>query len=111
MARHKKYKNKPSQKDRTEKRRTIRNNQSHRTSNVSTESSPQNMETEVYGANFPKPPPELIEGEEVYEVEQIMRHRRRGRGYQYYIKWKGYPISEALWEPEDVFSDDGDMLA
>jgi hypothetical protein len=71
----------------------------------------QYKETEVYGANFPKPPPELIEGEEVYEVEQIMRHRRRGRGYQYYVKWKGYPISEASWEPEDVFSDDGDMLA
>ena len=29
----------------------------------------QYKETKVYGANFPKPPPELIEGEEVYEVE------------------------------------------
>jgi len=26
------------------------------------------------------------------------------------MKWKGYPISEALWEPEQAFSDDGDML-
>ena len=56
------------------------------------------------------PPPELIEGEEVYEVENILRHRRRGRGHQYYVKWKGYPISEASWEPEEVFSDDGDLL-
>jgi transposase InsO family protein len=70
----------------------------------------QYKETEVYGANFPKPPPELIEGEEVYEVENILRHRRRDRGYQYYVKWKGYPISEASWEPEEVFSDDGDLL-
>ena len=73
----------------------------------------QYKETEVYGANFPRPTPELIEGEEVYEVEYIIRHRRRGRGYQYYMKWKGskgYPISEALWEPEEVFSDDGDLL-
>jgi hypothetical protein len=38
----------------------------------------QYKETEVYGANFPKPPPELIEGEEVYEVEKIIRHRKRG---------------------------------
>ena len=46
----------------------------------------QYKETEVYGANFPKPPPELIGGEEVYEIENILRHRKRGRGYQYYVK-------------------------
>jgi hypothetical protein len=70
----------------------------------------QYKETKVYGANFPKPPPELIEGEEVYEVESILKHRRRGRALQYYVKWKGYPIAEASWEPEEVFSDDGDLL-
>ena len=70
----------------------------------------QYKETEVYGANFTKPPPDLIEGEEVYEVENILKHRKRGRGHQYYVKWKGYPISEASWEPEEVFSDDGDLL-
>ena len=71
----------------------------------------QYWETEVYGANYPRPPPELVEGEEVYEVENILKHRRQGRGYQYYVKWKGYPIEEALWEPEEVFSDDGDLLS
>ena len=30
--------------------------------------------TEVYRANFPRPTPELIEGEEVYEMENILRH-------------------------------------
>ena len=70
----------------------------------------QYKETEVYGANFPQPPPELIEGEEVYEVENILRHQKRGRSYQYYVKWKGYPISEASWELEEVFSNDGDLL-
>jgi len=30
---------------------------------------------------------------------------------KYYIKWKGYLISEALWEPEQAFSDDGNMLS
>ena len=67
-------------------------------------------ENEVYGANFPEPPPELLEGEEVYEIEMIINHRKRGRGYQYLIKWQGYPISDASWEPETSFSNDGDTL-
>lgn len=70
----------------------------------------QYKENDIYGANFGRPLPEVIEGEEVYDVEMILKHRRRGRGYQYHVKWKGYPISEATWEPEDVFSDDGNML-
>ena len=36
----------------------------------------QYQETEVYGANFPRPLPNIIEGEEVYEVEQILKHRK-----------------------------------
>ena len=57
-------------------------------------------ENDIYGENYPEPPPELVEGEEVYEVESILNHRKRGRGYQYYVKWKGYPISDASWDPE-----------
>jgi hypothetical protein len=67
-------------------------------------------ETEVYGENFPLPPPDIVDGEEVYEVETILKHRKRGRGYQYLVKWAGYPITEASWESEQAFSDDGDML-
>ena len=68
------------------------------------------IENEIYGNNYPRPLPELLEGEEVYEVETILKHRRRGRGYQYYVKWKGYPITEATWETESAFSNDGNML-
>ena len=67
-------------------------------------------ENEVYGENHTEPPPELVEGEEVYEVETILNHRRRGWGYQYFIKWRGYPISDASWELQHAFSDDGDIL-
>ena len=67
-------------------------------------------ESTVCGNNYPRPLPELLEGEEVYEVETILKHWQRGRGYQYYVKWKGYLITEATWESESAFSDDGNML-
>jgi Chromo (CHRromatin Organisation MOdifier) domain len=69
------------------------------------------VETEVHSENFSWPIPDILNREEVYNVETILKHRRRGRSYQYLIKWEGYPISEALWEPEEAFSNDGDLLA
>ena len=33
-------------------------------------------ENPVHSLNFPKPPPDLIEGEEEYEIEKILCHRR-----------------------------------
>ena len=68
-------------------------------------------ENEIYRENFTEPPPELVEGEEVYEVETICGHRKQGRGYQYYVQWQGYPISDTSWELEHAFSDDGKILA
>jgi Chromo (CHRromatin Organisation MOdifier) domain len=69
------------------------------------------VKTEVHGENFSRPIPDILDGEKVYNVEIILKHRRRGRSYQYLIKWEGYPISEASWEPEEAFSNDGDLLA
>ena len=72
--------------------------------------SPMMIQNEVHGQNFSKPPAQLVQGEEVYEIETILKHRKQGRGYQYYVKWEGYPISDASWESESSFSDDGDLL-
>jgi hypothetical protein len=44
------------------------------------------IENKVYENNYLRPLPKLLEGEEVYEVETILKHRQRGRGYQYYVK-------------------------
>ena len=34
------------------------------------------QENEVYGENFTTPPPDIVDGEEVYQVETILKHRR-----------------------------------
>ncbi len=56
-------------------------------------------ETEVHGPNYLEPAPELIEGEEEWEVDKIVAHKKRQNGCIYKVLWKGYPISEASWEP------------
>ncbi len=60
-------------------------------------------ETQEYGKAYPQPPPELIDGEEEYEVEEILDDRIKPRTRnqkQYYIKWKGYAQSENSWVDE-----------
>jgi hypothetical protein len=66
-------------------------------------------ETTMHGANYQRPPPDLVEGEEEYEIETVLASRRFGRGkkLQYLVKWKGYPDSDNQWiNKEDVFADD-----
>jgi hypothetical protein len=60
-------------------------------------------ETEEHGANFLEPPPELVGGNEEYEVEKVLGHRVHGRWKkrQYLIKWKGYSEAHNSWEPEE----------
>ena len=69
------------------------------------------LEMEAHRNNYPQPAPDLLEGEEVYIVKRILKHQRRGCGYQFYVQWEGYPITEASWELESAFSADGDTLA
>ena len=38
-------------------------------------------------------------GNEFYEVEKILNHKGYEGNYLYKILWKGYPASEATWEP------------
>jgi Chromo (CHRromatin Organisation MOdifier) domain len=44
-------------------------------------------------------------------METILKHQRRGQSYWYLIKWEGYPITKASWQPEEAFSNDGDLLS
>ena len=46
------------------------------------------------------PPPALVDGEEEYKVEAILRHKGSGARRLYQVLWMGYPVTEASWEPE-----------
>ena len=43
-------------------------------------------------------PPDLIEGEEEWEVETILDSRKHRKTIEYLIKWKDYPQEENTWE-------------
>ena len=56
-------------------------------------------ETELHGPNYMRPPPDLIDGEEEYKVEEVLQSQKVGRGrkVQYLVKWKGYPELDNQW--------------
>jgi Chromo (CHRromatin Organisation MOdifier) domain len=57
-------------------------------------------EMEEHGDKFAQPPPEIINGQEEYKVEQIMNSRRMGRArkLQYLLCWKGYSHAHDSWQ-------------
>ena len=59
-------------------------------------------ETAIHGANFPEPPPDLVEGQEEWEVDNVLASRRFGcnKALQYLIKWKGFSEAHNSWEPK-----------
>jgi len=61
------------------------------------------VQTKEHRENYSRPPPDLIDNQEQYEVETIRSHQCHGRKrqLQYLIKWKGYPESNNTWEPVD----------
>ena len=60
-------------------------------------------ETMEHGTNYMRPPPDLIEDAEEYEVEAIINYHYFGhkQQLQYLIKWKGYPDADNTWESAD----------
>ena len=67
-------------------------------------------ETQEHGENFLRPPPDILEGEEEYEVEAIISHCRKGKGFQYLIRWKGYAPSDDSWVSEKSLEHSEEIL-
>ena len=49
----------------------------------------------------PPPLPEIVDGEEHYEVEKILDSRFTWDKLHFLVKWKGYGYEENLWLPEE----------
>ena len=52
-----------------------------------------------------------MEGHLEYEVESIAQHRGEGSRRRYLVIWKGYPLHEASWEPEQNLANAPEVLA
>ena len=67
-------------------------------------------EMEIHGPNYTRPPPDLIKGEQEYEVEMILNSwQYRGR-MQYLVKWKGYSLGENSWEDKENLANAWELL-
>ena len=66
-------------------------------------------ETKEHGINFLEPPPDVVEGQPEWEVEEIVGTRLFGKNKkrQYQVRWKGYSQAHDTWEPEEnVFAEE-----
>ena len=58
-----------------------------------------------------EPPPLVLVGDTLeYEVEGILRHKGTGAQRRYLVLWKGYPLTEATWEPKSHLTNAPDIL-
>ena len=55
---------------------------------------------ELFPGRSLKPMPDIIDGNEEYEVEAILADKRVGNTTKYLVKWKGFGSDENTWEPE-----------
>lgn len=58
------------------------------------------LQTPEYGEHFSNPLPDIIDGEEEYEIDQIVdSHIREKKCLEYLVRWTERPDLENSWEP------------
>ena len=67
-------------------------------------------ENEVHGPNFPAPPPDLIDNEEEYKINQILKHHSPPKNQSYLIRWKGYTAEGDMWLKEAELGNTAETL-
>ena len=64
-------------------------------------------ETTLNGHSYQEPAPDLIDGQPEWEVESVLKVRRRRNQLQFLIRWKGFSEAHDSWEPaKDVHADE-----
>ena len=51
--------------------------------------------------------PSIIEDEEIWDVQQVLKKRRHRKRTQYLVHWRGFPTSESTWEDAASLRTDG----
>ena len=67
-------------------------------------------ETVEHGPNFLRPPLDLVDRDEEYEVEAILRHHGKPGRHTFLVRWKGYSPAEDTWDPERNLYNADDLI-
>lgn len=58
----------------------------------------------------PRPPPDIIDGHEEYEVEKILDFKMFGKTPKWLVQWKGYPLDDATWLTRSALNNAKELL-
>jgi hypothetical protein len=67
-------------------------------------------ENKVYRPNYIAPAPDILNGQEEWEVEAILGHKGMNNRRRYLIHWKGYSPADNTWEPAWNLSNAQELL-
>jgi len=56
------------------------------------------------------PAPIVVSGQEEYEIDRILDHKRRYNRYEYLAGWQGYPNTTAEWKTESQLTNAKEIL-